>query len=374
MNNKQLNLFCPIGHTGYGITSLNIAKALHYHQLDLCLFPIGQNIHCNNEEENKFCNSLIDKSKNFSYYAPSLKIWHQFDLATSIGKGHYYAYPFFELDSFVEKEIHMMNYVDFLFTSSKWAKSILLANGVKKPIFIAPLGVDTSIFNPPIKIKYQSDKYIFFNIGKFEKRKSQEFLIEAFGKAFSLSDNVELRLIPQLETLKDSQKEILNQAINNCPLKDKIKLYNRLPTQYDIANFIWSSDCGLYLSRAEGWNNEILETMAINRPVIVSNYSAHTEYCNSKNSFLVKIDELETANDGVWFNGDSGKWAKLGQNQLDQTIDHMRYVYTNKIKLNPDGLNTAKFYSWLNTGKIIYDTLSSNGSFYVNTKKKKRRR
>lgn len=374
MNNKQLNLFCPIGHTGYGITSLNIAKALHYHQLDLCLFPIGQNIHCNNEEENKFCNSLIDKSKNFSYYAPSLKIWHQFDLATSIGKGHYYAYPFFELDSFVEKEIHMMNYVDFLFTSSKWAKSILLANGVKKPIFIAPLGVDTSIFNPPIKIKYQSDKYIFFNIGKFEKRKSQEFLIEAFGKAFSLSDNVELRLIPQLETLKDSQKEILNQAINNCPLKDKIKLYNRLPTQYDIANFIWSSDCGLYLSRAEGWNNEILETMAINRPVIVSNYSAHTEYCNSKNSFLVKIDELETANDGVWFNGDSGKWAKLGQNQLDQTIDYMRYVYTNKIKLNPDGLNTAKFYSWLNTGKIIYDTLSSNGSFYVNTKKKKRRR
>lgn len=374
MNNKQLNLFCPIGYTGYGITSLNIAKALHYHQLDLCLFPIGQNIHCNNEEENKFCNSLIDKSKNFSYYAPSLKIWHQFDLATSIGKGHYYAYPFFELDNFVEKEIHMMNYVDFLFTSSKWAKSILLANGVKKPIFIAPLGVDTSIFNPPIKIKYQSDKYIFFNIGKFEKRKSQEFLIEAFGKAFSLSDNVELRLIPQLETLKDSQKEILNQAIDNCPLKDKIKLYNRLPTQYDIANFIWSSDCGLYLSRAEGWNNEILETMAINRPVIVSNYSAHTEYCNSKNSFLVKIDELETANDGVWFNGDSGKWAKLGQNQLDQTIDHMRYVYTNKIKLNPDGLNTAKFYSWLNTGKIIYDTLSSNGSFYVNTKKKKRRR
>ena len=374
MNDKSLNLFCPIGHTGYGITSLNIAKALYYYQLDLYLFPIGKNISPNSEEEKNFCLSLIEKSHNFPYYAPSLKIWHQFDLATSIGKGHYYAYPFFELDSFPKNEIHMMNYTDFIFTTSKWAKNILLNNGVKKPIYIAPLGVDTSIFRSPPKIKFESDNYVFFNIGKFEKRKSQEFLIEAFGKAFSPLDNVELRLIPQFEVLQDSQKKELDDAINSSPLKDKIKLYNRLPTQYDVANFIWSADCGLYLSRAEGWNNEILETMALNKPVIVSDYSAHTEYCTSKNSFLVKIDELEVANDGVWFHGNGGKWAKLGQNQLDQTVEHMRYVYNNNIKLNPEGVNTAQNYSWLNTGKIIYDTLSTNGSFYANPKKKKRRR
>jgi glycosyltransferase involved in cell wall biosynthesis len=374
MNEKQLNLFSPIGHTGYGITSANIAKALYYYNVDLYLFLIGKNIYPNNEEEKVFFSNLINKAKNFPYYAPSLKIWHQFDLATSVGKGDYYAYPFFELDKFPENEIHMMNYADYVFATSKWAKTVLLNNGIKKPIYIAPLGVDAAIFKPPIKIKFEQNNYIFFNIGKFEKRKSQDFIIEAFSKAFTKSDNVELRLIPQFEILQESQKKDLDNAINSSPLKDKIKLYNRLPTQYDVANFIWSGDCGLYLSRAEGWNNEILETMALNKPVIVSNYSAHTEYCTEQNSLLVDIDELELAQDGVWFHGNSGKWAKLGQNQLDQTIEHMKYVYSNNIRTNTVGLETVKNYSWLNTGKIIYDTISSNGSFYANPKKKKRRR
>jgi glycosyltransferase involved in cell wall biosynthesis len=374
MNEKKLNLFSPIGHTGYGITSANIAKALYYYNVDLYLFLIGKNIYPNNEEEKVFFSDLVNKSKNFPYYAPSLKIWHQFDLATSVGKGDYYVYPFFELDKFPEHEIHMMNYADYVFATSKWAKTVLLNNGVKKPIYIAPLGVDTSIFKPPVKIKFEQNNYIFFNIGKFEKRKSQDFIIEAFSKAFTQSDNVELRLIPQFEILQESQKKDLDNAINSSPLKDKIKLYNRLPTQYDVANFIWSGDCGLYLSRAEGWNNEILETMALNKPVIVSNYSAHTEYCTDKNSLLVDIDQLELAQDNVWFHGNSGKWAKLGQNQLAQTIEHMKYVYNNNIRTNNVGLDTVHNYSWLNTGKIIYDTISSNGSFYANPKKKKRRR
>lgn len=369
---ESINLYCPIGHTGYGITSSNIASALHRMGIPVSLFPIG-NINTNSEEEKNLLTGLLNNSRKFNYYAPCLKIWHQFDLAPKVGNGKYYTYPFFELDKFASHEVHHLNFSDILFASSQWAKDVLLNNNVKKPIYIAPLAVDTNIFRCPPKIKIDSKPYTFFNIGKWEKRKSQEFIISAFNAAFSPSDNVQLRLIPQLETLNEETRKKIFAFIENCPLKDKIQLYSRLSTQYDLASYIWDGDCGLFLSRAEGWNNSILETMAINRPVIVTNYSAHTEYCTKDNSLLVDIDELEIADDGIWFHG-QGNWAKLGQKQFDQTVEYMRYVYNNNIRFNPNGLETVKKYTWAKTAKIIYDTMTITGSFYANTTKKRKRR
>jgi hypothetical protein len=113
--------------------------------------------------------------------------------------------------------------------------------------------------------------------------------------------------------------------------------------------------------------------MAMNKPVIVTNYSAHTEYCNKNNAYLVDIDEKEVANDGQWFHGE-GKWAKLGQNQLDQAVHYMKHVYNNNVSNNTNGLLTAQEYSWNRTANIIIQTLDKNRSFYANTKTKSKRR
>lgn len=369
---NSINLYCPIGHTGYGITSANIAMSLYRLGVPLSLFPIG-GVSVNSEEEKQFFIHIINNNKGFNYDSPCLKIWHQFDLAPKIGNGHYYTYPFFELDTFAQNEVHHLNFSDYIFASSQWAKEILIKNQVKKPIYIAPLAVDTNIFKCPPKIKLQGKPYTFFNIGKWEKRKSQEFLIKAFNAAFSPSDNVELRLIPQIETLPDDIKNKMGALIESSPMRKRIKILNRLSNQYELAQYIWDGDCGLFLSRAEGWNNAILETMAMNRPVIVTDYSAHTEYCDNNNALLVDIDELEVANDGIWFHG-QGNWAKLGQKQFDQTVEYMRYVYSNNIRTNPGGLETVKKYTWEKTAKIIYDAMIMNGSFYANTKKRRKRR
>ena len=83
-----------------------------------------------------------------------------------------------------------------------------------------------------------------------------------------------------------------------------------------------------------------------------SGFRTFLMYCNSDNSMLVDIDELEEANDGKWFFGGS-KWAKIGQNQIDQTIDHMRRCYKERIKTNESGLNTARSLTWSNTSEQI---------------------
>ena len=360
---KNLNLNCPINSTGYGITSLNILKNLNN---NISLFPIGTNVEVNSENDKNIVQTYLKNSSEFDYQAPCLKIWHQHDLASHIGKGHYYAFPFFELDTFTSREKHHLNYADFLFTASEWGKKILENNGITKPIYIAPLGVDMDIFQSPPKIKVDNNKYVFFHIGKWEHRKGHDFLIKAFESAFTTEDKVELWLLPHNPFLSEKETNEWLNIVNGCVLKDKIKIFEKLPTQFHLAEFIHYSDCGIFLSRAEGWNNEILESMALSKPIIATNYSAHTEYCNENNSFLVSISQTEPAHDNKWFFG-QGNWAKLDSDQLEQTIHYMKYVYKNNIRSNPEGLATAQKYTWARTANIINETLLLNNSYYANS-------
>jgi glycosyltransferase involved in cell wall biosynthesis len=370
---KNLNLFCPINGTGYGITSSNIAKSLSK-DLNISLFPVGTSIDCNSDSDKELFQKLLNNSSTFDYSAPCLKIWHQYDLAARIGNGHYYTFPFFEIDKLTPREVHHLNYSDYVFVASEWGKTILQNNGIVKPIIVAPLGVDMSIFSvPENKIRLERSTYRFFHIGKWEHRKSHDVLLQAFDAAFNDNDNVELLMLPFNPFLNEQENNYWFNLVDKCKLKDKIKIFGRLQSHGEVAQFIDQCDCGVFVSRAEGWNNEIIESMAMNKPVIVTNYSAHTEYCNKDNSYLVDIDSLESANDGKWFNG-LGNWAKIGQNQFDQIVSHMKYVYTNRIDSNPNGVLTAKKYSWDHTGSIIQSSFLKNNSYYANTKKKTKRR
>lgn len=371
---KKLNVNCPVGKTGYGITSLNITKTLSENfNVNVSLFPIGNNMELNNDKEKELFTQLLKNSHSFDKNAPCLKIWHQHDLSLRIGRGHFYTFPFFEIDTLNSLERHHINSCDYIFTASKWSKEILINNDIKVPIYVAPLGVDMEVFSSPAKIKIDNGNYIFSHVGKWEHRKSHDFLLSAFEKAFDVNDNVELWLLPHNMFLNEQEENQWLALVENNKLKDKIKIFNRLPTQYHLAEFIYYSDCGVFLSRAEGWNNEILEFMALNKPVITTNYSAHTEYCDTNNSYLVDIKELEIANDGKWFFG-QGKWAKLADNEMEQTVLHMRSVYNNNIKDNPSGLETAKKYSWNNTSNIIDQTLLRNNSYHANTQTRKKRK
>ena len=141
-----MNISCPINNTGYGVASLNIIKCLHDLHPNISFFPIGQP-GVDNEKDYLLLNKLINNNNTFDYNAPYLKIWHQFDLSSHIGKGKYYAYPFFELDTFdIREKIHL-SVPDCIFVSSSCANDVLISNGIKSEIKIAPLGVDTQIFD-----------------------------------------------------------------------------------------------------------------------------------------------------------------------------------------------------------------------------------
>lgn len=344
----KINVHCPIGSTGYGVASLNLIKELDKREHEVSLFNIG-NPSVDNENDLNIIQKCLNRQKTFDYNSPTLKIWHQFDLATKPGNGKYYAYPFFELNLFNDSEKHHLNFPDHLIVSSNWAKEVIQSNNINKPTHIVNLGVDRTIFDSNnFSENTINDKYIFITIGKWEKRKSHDIIIELFNKAFELNDNVELWMVTNNPFLSKQDEQIWLDRVIDSKLRSKIKVFPRLESHLELARVINYSHCGIYISKAEGWNLELLETMSMGKPVIATNFSAHTEFCDKNNSYLVDISKLEDANDGIWFHG-FGQWAHIGESEKDQIIEYMRNVYKNHTVSNPNGVETAKKFSWENS-------------------------
>lgn len=358
MKMQKINMMCPIGVTGYGITSFNIYKELRKN-FDICLFALG-NPQVETEEEKSLLLQDISKQQYYENKNTTLKIWHQFDLATRVGNGKYVALTFFEVDKLKPIEIHMINNTDVIFVASEWAKTILENNGVNTTIKIAPLGIDPNIFNYSVvenmKQQKNNDTYVFCNIGKWEIRKGHDILIEAFNKTFNDNDNVELWMVNFNPFLSQEENMAWVNLYKNTKLGSKVKILPRVSTHAELAKLISLTDCGVFPARAEGWNNEIPEFFALDKPIIATNYSAHTQYCNTNNAYLIDIDKLCPAIDDKFFDG-YGNWADLGKKQQEQLVEYMRYVYKNNVRSNPGGLEMAKILTWSNTANIISQEL-----------------
>lgn len=360
---NNLNVMCPIGHTGYGISSMNMLRSLD-NLCNISLFCLSNlhNVVPETQEDINIINNLLKNSSDFDYKAPCLKIWHSNDLSLRVGSGPYHVYTFFELDQMSPKEIHNINSCENIFVSSEWAKNVLVNSNTTADITVAPLGVDRTIFQP---YNISGEKYIFYNIGKWEHRKSHDVLLDCFEKAFGDKDDVELWLFPHNPFLSAKETRHWLDIVENNKLTEKIKIFPRFSTQTEMYNMVKNANCGIFCSRAEGWNNGVIESMSMNKPVIVTNYSAHTEYCNSENSYLVEIDETEPAIDNKWFHGE-GRWAKIENNQKDQIIYFMKKMYSEKIIENKKGMETSDTYSWNNTANIINERIFN----YANTNTK----
>jgi len=129
------------------------------------------------------------------------------------------------------------------------------------------------------------------------------------------------------------------------PMSPRIDLHiNPLATHHDVARVMRGADCGVFCSRAEGWNLEALEMLAMGKPVIATNYSGHTEFLTDDNAHLVHVDDLEMA--GV------GSWAAFGARQHDQLVEHLQTVHIARrggpLDLNRAGIDTATHFSWEN--------------------------
>lgn len=356
---KKINYIAPIGLTGYGVAAANILKALDAQGYDFTLWPVSQP-QIDNEIYIPSVRKGINNQATFDPTAPSVRIWHQFDMGQRVGRGPLVGFPFFELTQFTDAEKHHMGHVDHAIVSSEWAKDIMAREVPGVETDVVPLGVDTTLFNQNAA-QVSADKFIVLNVGKLEVRKGHDVLPEIFNRAFTKRDQVELWLIVDNLFYNEQQNTEWHNLYTQTALADKIKFIPRLRTHSDVAKVMATSSMGIFPARAEGWNLELLEMMAMGKPVIATDYSAHTEFCNADNCKLIDIDGLESAYDGVWFHG-FGEWAEINEKQIDQAVVHLRDLHR-QWKQNPmefinhAGLETGQKFSWNHSADKLVEVM-----------------
>lgn len=359
----KVNLIAPVNSVGYGIVSLNILASMCRDGHLPSWWAIGSTEAA--ESYHHILNESANRTESYDRLAPSLRIWHQFDLAQHVGKGAHCALPIFELDRFTPGEIHHLSQQDILFVPSQWAKEVILANGIKdSTVHCSPFGVDGEIFYPRNTTeRYEETR--FLNIGKWEVRKGHDALVIAFNKAFTKSDNVRLVMLCHNPCVSPTTSKQYNQQwcdlYKKSPLGEKIYVATeRLPSQSHVAEYMASVDCGVFPARAEGWNLELSEMLAMGKLCIATNNTGHTQFANSENCMLVQTPNMESAYDGQWFHG-QGRWHVIGNDQIDQMVEYMRAVHRKKqhgdLKINHAGVESMKSLSWSNTVKTITSLL-----------------
>jgi len=362
MRNK-INLIAPINQLGYGLVGLNILRTLS-ELSEVSFWPIGTP-ECD-PAHHDLIRTSIKNSHTPDFSAPCIRIWHQYDMAQFVGHGLKIGFPIFELDRFSDVEKHHLQHLDRIFVASSWAKDVCIEQDVapEENIDVVPLGVDLNLFASTTQRKTDSDnKTVFFNCGKWEVRKGHDIIVQAFNKAFSREDNVELWMLCSNIFFSESENLEWENLYTSSNIGDKVFIIPRQQSQKEVYNIMRETDCGVFPSRAEGWNLELLEMMACGKHVIATNYSAHTEFCNKQNCLLVEARDREEAFDGKWFKG-QGSWAKIAESEIESISKHMQSIHeskqSNSLGVNQSGLETAKKYSWKNTSQEIVNALSKS--------------
>lgn len=366
----NINLTTYLNQLGYGVVGLNVLKELvrQKHAVSLWIQGPGQAP----AEDQEVIKQAEARRNFFDPGAVSLRIAHPFDMAQHPGRGQRCGFTFFELDDFTPQERHHLRTLDHVFVASDWARGVLLAAdpSLTGRVHVAPLGVDPDLFHPYVsgplppflERAIQNKATIFFACGKWEKRKGHDLIRPAFELAFQKEENVFLLMNCSNPFLEDWQEREWKDWYLNSPMGEKTYVMDqRLPTQRDLARLMRWTDCGLFPSRAEGWNLELGEMLAMGKQVITTNYSAHQQICSRENSHLIEVDDLEMAEDGTrFFRGYVGRWARLGNDELTQLVDHMRSVHQRKQQgyslFNQAGVDTMKQFTWEQTVRKILGT------------------
>lgn len=369
---QNLILVAPINKLSYGYVSQNILRAMTAKGIRVNLVPIGP---LEPEQANApLIQTCIENSKaGLPRETPALIIFHQ-NMLGQYKKfaGKHFGFPIFELDRLTPEDQNHMNAMDGLFVTSKYFKQVCEANDIKPPVGVANLGVEIppSIVNTSYLNKDDFCETVnFVTAGKWEIRKGHDILLEVFKRylASRQAGDKPFTLTLVCDNPFISKPDNLMWRYNfKRTLGTRVRFVSRLRTHEALLRTLHGCNLGIFLSRAEGWNMELSEMLAMGKQCIVANTTAHQEYCDARNCLLVEPDSRAVAADGSFFFGQS-EWADFSDKAVDRIVECVRLVLnpktscgkppqfvTNAVK------NSMLKYTWERTAESLLAGMNLN--------------
>lgn len=198
-------------------------------------------------------------------------------------------YPYWELSRLPAEWVPALEIMDEI-----WAPSTFIENTISDAVDVnvryMPPGVQLPPFGDIAKPVFglPAENYTFlsdFDFKSFVERKNPWAVVSAFMKAFpDRNEKVTLVVKAMNGTRFGGQWRRLRKLADN---DHRILFWQETLHKSAMLSIRNACDCYVSLHRAEGLGLGPLESMAIGKPVIVTNYSGTTDFAKPENSFLV---------------------------------------------------------------------------------------
>ncbi len=288
----------------------------------------------------------ITKNTIVVHHRPGESLIKSQHVAFTIGR------TMFETNSVPTNWIDKCNAMDEIWVPSKFNYETFKKAGVdERKLHIIHESIDVEIFDPnkvkPLVLPNKKS-FNFLSIFEWTNRKGWDVLLKAYFSAFTSEDDVCLYLRTYLLGNYDSDTKLIIQNKINKLIQENNYQIEKLP-KYEILSeqlpfdqmlsLYKAADAFVLPSRGEGWGRPYMEAMAMQLPVIGTNWSGNTEFMNENNSYLISVDKLVEIKENEITSYLGHKWAEPSLQKLKEL---MLYVFNNKDEAAKKGIAARK--------------------------------
>lgn len=233
---------------GYGVAGYNIVKSL---------MELGHSVPFDDDEAPVQISFV--QPEYYAFYDHQYKI----------------GYTPWESTKLPEMWFEHMNECDEIWATSEWVKYIYLQNGIRKPIYVYPHGVD-KIWTP--RKRQVVNKLKFLHVGEPAPRKSGQMVLDVFMETFGKRTDVEL--IMKGHNINTTRVYDRYGSIVCTPDKlPNVKVITREYTTEEMVNLYKTSHVLVYPSWGEGFGFIPAQALATGMPTIcTSEWAPYKDY------------------------------------------------------------------------------------------------
>lgn len=352
----------PINNLSFGNVGVNILRELYARNSTVSLFPRGNtDLSSFNKLSDDFKSwvekSTNDKHKNLDKDLPTLTLWHLNGSDRRISPKQFLL-TFYELETPTFTEKKLVNFQDHTFLTNPAAVEAFKNVGCENVSYI-PLGFD------PDFIEHQSDKKSvegkthFVLMGKYEKRKHTQEIVQTWLKKYGNNSKFLLTCCITNPFLKSEQMtSLLNQLLDGKHYNN-INFLPHLKTNTEVNHLLNSADIDLTgLSGAEGWNLPAFNATALGKWSIVYNHTGHQAWATPANSILLEAKNKEDIYDNLFFQkGQPFNQGSMYSFDSDQVTAAMEEAVTKSEKSNTEGKKIQTEFTYKRTVDEILKTI-----------------
>ena len=225
-----------------------------------------------------------------------------------------------------------------VWTASRFGVEVLKRAGVPEPIEIVPGGVNPDVFFPNGDSDETGRPWTFTAIGKPEGRKNYEGLLRAYHAAFTVRDDVLLRVLAGGDARGQAFLEDILQRTDGTG-SAPVEVLRPLPDAPAVADLLRSTDVFVLPTHGEGWGLPILEAMACGCCAITTNWSAPTDFVTPETGLLLDFRLVKAICPlfGNMFR--NVRWAEPDHEQL---VHYLRWTYEHQDEAQAIGRRAAE--------------------------------